>query len=51
MVNKRLINEMGSAKKYIFVNVFFQWLSLLLNITAISRLTSYIQAVYYGNAG
>ncbi len=51
MVNKRLINEMGSAKKYIFVNVFFQWLSLLLNITAISRLTSYIQAVYHGNAG
>lgn len=51
MVNKRLINEMGSAQKYIFVNVFFQWLSLLLNITAISRLTSYIQAVYYGNAG
>lgn len=51
MINKRLINEMGSAKKYIFVNVFFQWLSLLLNITAISRLTSYIQAVYYGNAG
>lgn len=51
MVNKRLINEMGSAKKYIFVNVFFQWLSLLLNITAISRLTSYIQAVYYGNTG
>lgn len=41
MINKRLINLIGNAKKYIALHVFFQWVNLLANI-AIMFFISYL---------
>ena len=35
MINKRLIELMGNAKKFVFFHVFFQLINLSLNIVAI----------------
>ncbi|MDO5708325.1 MAG: ABC transporter ATP-binding protein/permease [Andreesenia angusta] len=49
MINGRLIRELGSAKKYVFLNVFFQWLSLVSNIAMIYYISIFISDLYYDN--
>lgn len=46
MINKRLINMVKESKKYIFLNVLFQWISLIASILIISLLTLIIKNVY-----
>ena len=47
MINGRLIKELGNAKKYVILNVFFQWLSLVSNIAMIYYISIFISDLYY----
>lgn len=50
MINKRLINMVSQSKKYIVLNVVFQWVSLATNIIMIFAITFMLQKLYFGNA-
>lgn len=47
MINERLIKELGNSKKYVFINVFFQWLSLVSNIIMIYYISVFISNIFY----
>lgn len=46
MMNKRLINLVSQSKKYIALNVFMQWLSLLANIALMSEVAYFFKRLY-----
>ncbi|KEI07476.1 cysteine ABC transporter ATP-binding protein [Clostridium botulinum] len=49
MVNKRLINLVEGCKKWVFLTVLMNWISLILNIISIIYIGHYIQSTYlYG---
>lgn len=50
MINKRLIGTVKESKKYIFLNVAAQWLSLIANIAMMGALTSFLAALFQGSA-
>ena len=49
MINKRLVRLLSDGKKYIYGNIFFQWINLIANIVAIFLISSFISDTYYGN--
>lgn len=49
MINKRLMNVVKESKKYIILNVFFQWLSLLINIVLIYGIAYFVKMIYQHN--
>lgn len=49
MINKRLVRLLSDGKKYIYGNIFFQWINLIANIVAIFLISSFIIDTYYGN--
>ncbi|TKZ36040.1 ABC transporter ATP-binding protein/permease [Brachyspira catarrhinii] len=49
MINKRLIELMGNAKKFIGFHVLFQLINLSLNIIAIFLIADFLQKVYEKN--
>ena len=50
MINKRLINTVKESKKYIILNVIFQWLTLFANIIMMFSLAKFIERVFLKNA-
>ena len=50
MINKRLINTVKESKKYIILNVIFQWITLLANIIMMFSLARFIERVFLKNA-
>lgn len=50
MINKRLVNFVPRCKKYIGLNVVFQWISLICNIVTMSAFASTFQKVYDGTS-
>lgn len=49
MINKRLINIVQDSKKYIMLNISYQWLSLLANIIIMYMLSKVISSLYLNN--
>lgn len=49
MINKRLVRLLSDGEKYIYGNIFFQWINLIANIVAIFLISSFISDTYYGN--
>lgn len=49
MINKRLVRLLSDGKKYIYGNIFFQWINLIANITMIFLISNFISDTYYGN--
>ena len=49
MINKRLVRLLSDGKKYIYGNIFFQWINLIANIVAIFLISGFISDIYYGN--
>ena len=49
MINKRLVRLLSDGKKYIYGNIFFQWINLIANIVAIFSISGCISDPYYGN--
>lgn len=47
MINKRLIETNKESKKYIYLNVLIQWVSLISNIVIMTSLTSMISSIYF----
>lgn len=47
MIKKRLLDEVKESKKYIFANVFFQWLSLGANAIMMFNIAVFCEKVYY----
>ena len=50
MINKRLVRLLSDGKKYIYGNIFFQWINLIANIAMIFLISNFISDTYYGNA-
>ena len=48
MINKRLVRLLSDGKKYIYGNIFFQWINLIANIVAIFLISGFISDTYYG---
>ena len=48
MINKRLVRLLSDGKKYIYGNIFFQWINLIANIVAIFLISSFISDSYCG---
>lgn len=48
MINKRLVRLLSDGKKYIYGNIFFQWINLIANIVAIFLISDFISDSYYG---
>ena len=46
MINKRLISVMGDSKKYIFLNVAVQWISMIFNMLMIFTIADLLQKLY-----
>ena len=46
MINKRLINTVSESKKYIALNLCFQWLSLAANILMMFCVTAFLGALF-----
>lgn len=46
MIDKRLIKTVSESKKYIMLNVFLQWISLLCNILMMSCIAYLLSSVY-----
>lgn len=46
MINKRLISTVTESKKYIMLNVFFQWCSLLANVVIMGGI-AYLLGIFY----
>ncbi len=51
MIDKRLMNLIRESRKYIFANVFVQWISLLANIVFIYAVSTTLGALYQGVSG
>lgn len=49
MINKRLIKTVPESKKYIAMNVIFQWISLCANIVMIGSIVYFLQDLYFKN--
>ena len=49
MINKRLMHIMGKSKKYVWSQVFFQWLSLLCNIVLMSGISLFLSQLSAGS--
>lgn len=49
MINKRLINTVKESKKYIILNVIFQWFTLLANIIMMFSLAEFMESVFLKN--
>ena len=49
MINKRLVRLLSDGKKYIYGNIFFQWVNLIANIVAIFLISGFISDTYYAN--
>ena len=49
MINKRLVRLLSDGKKYIYGNIFFQWINLIANIAMIFLISNFISDTYYGN--
>lgn len=49
MINKRLVRLLSNGKKYIYGNIFFQWINLIANIAMIFLISNFISDTYYGN--
>lgn len=49
MINKRLIKTVPESKKYIAMNVIFQWISLCANIVMIGSIAYFLQDLYFKN--
>lgn len=49
MINKRLMHIMGKSKKYVWSQVFFQWLSLLCNIVLMSGISLFLSRLSAGS--
>ena len=49
MINKRLVRLLSDRKKYIYGNIFFQWINLIANIAMIFLISNFISDTYYGN--
>jgi hypothetical protein len=49
MINKKLVRLLSDGKKYIYGNIFFQWINLIANIVAIFLISGFISDTYYGN--
>ena len=49
MINKRLVRLLSDGKKYIYGNIFFQWINLIANIVAIFLISGFISDTYHGN--
>lgn len=47
MINKRLVRLLSDGKKYIYGNIFFQWINLIANIVAIFLISDFISDSYY----
>lgn len=50
MMDKRLLSFLGDSKKYIILNVVFQWISLCMNIVLMMSTANLIQKLYLGTA-
>lgn len=48
MFSKRLINTVSESRKYIFLSVLTQWISLLANVLLMYRITQIIEAAFLG---
>ena len=48
MINKRPVRLLSDGKKYIYGNIFFQWVNLIANIVAIFLISDFISDSYYG---
>lgn len=48
MFSKRLINTVNESRKYIFLSVLTQWISLLANVLLMYRITQIIEAAFLG---
>lgn len=46
MINKRLLKEMSDSKKYIYINVLFQWISLISQIIIIVSMAVLIDLLF-----
>lgn len=46
MINKKLLNFVPESKKYIFLSVLFQWISMVLNTTLIFGTALFLQKIY-----
>lgn len=51
MIDKRLMNILQEGKKYIFANVFLQWLCLLCNLLAMYGIAMVLSGLKLGIAG
>lgn len=49
MINKRLMHIMGKSKKYVWSQVFFQWISLLCNIVLMSGISLFLSQLFAGS--
>ena len=50
MMDKRLLSFLGDSKKYIILNVVFQWISLCMNIVLMMSTANLIQRLWEGTA-
>ncbi len=48
MIKKRLLNMVPESKRYIMLNVLFQWISLIANIVMMASITSLLAALFFG---
>lgn len=46
MINKKLLNFVPESKKYIFLSVLFQWISMILNTALIFGTALFLQKIY-----
>lgn len=46
MINKRLIGSVKESKKYIFANVFLQWVGLIANIVLMTTISIFISSLF-----
>ena len=50
MIKKRLVGLLSHAKKYIGFQVFWQWLALIAQMTAVFSIAGLLENVLYGTA-
>ncbi len=48
MIKKRLLNMVPESKRYIMLNVLFQWISLVANIVMMASITGLLAALFSG---
>lgn len=47
MINKRLINLVANAKKYIKLNILFQWIAMIFNVVFVFNIAAIINVAYH----